>query len=333
MRQDHAFLEMDLLAIYLKRKFLSRFVLGLLLQIIFSVVSFASGHLVFFFFGTLLTAASLGMLPGLAVAVVGGALGFVTGSNRFFMLPVDFLLVFLTASAARRNWFRKWKRALFLGLGAGFCAGVISFGLGSWLEYRMVDTATMAVWLTGELPDEQLQLLLMALYHAADVGVAFLIIAILMRFTPSFFLLKPHPELLSKEGVRRLPIRLKIIVNLSIVTFVAMALLFFFVRGIYRQQMVETYGAVARNFVEAASLLVDERELSVILIGFQDLVLGRPTSHGRKSPWPSAALSMIHKRTMTTKMSSIVRTGRCTKINGASRKKRERRKEREKRNA
>lgn len=29
--------------------------------------------------------------------------------------------------------------------------------------------------------------------------------------------------------------------------------------------MVETYGAVARNFVEAASLLVDERELSVIL--------------------------------------------------------------------
>lgn len=50
MRQDHAFLEMDLLEIYMKRKFLSRFVLGLLLQIIFSVVSFASGHLVFFFF-------------------------------------------------------------------------------------------------------------------------------------------------------------------------------------------------------------------------------------------------------------------------------------------
>ncbi len=250
----------------MKWRYSSRFLAGLLLQIIFSFLSFSSGHLVLAFFGTLLTAAVIGLLPGLCAALLAGAFfSFLVESGRFFMLPVDFLLVFVAAYAARHSWLDSWRRMLFGGLATGFVAGLAAFGLGSCLEFPLADSIMKGTWLTAGMPEAHVQLLLSGIYHAADVGLSFLLLAGLRRLAPSLFLVEPHPATFAKEGVRRFPIRVKLLVILSVVMVFTASLLFFCVRGIYRQQLVETYGSVARNFVEAASMLVDERELPVIL--------------------------------------------------------------------
>ena len=242
----------------------SRFFAGLLLQILFSIASFSSGHLVLAFFGALLTAASLGLLPGLCAALLaGGAFSCLMESERFFMLPVDFLFVFVMAYAVRHGLFGSWRRVLLLGLGVGFVGGLFAFGLGSCLEFPLADSIMKGTWLTEGMPEAHVQLLLSGVQHAVDVGISFLLIEGLRRLVPSFFLLEIAT--VSKEGVRRFPIRVKLLVILSVVMVLTASLLFFCVRGVYRQQIIETYGAVARNFVEAASLLVDERELPVIL--------------------------------------------------------------------
>jgi len=248
----------------MKWRYSSRFLAGLLLQILFSFASFSSGHLVLAFFGALLTAASLGLLPGLCTALLaGGAFSCLMESERFFMLPVDFLFVFVTAYAVRHSWFGSWRRVILLGLGVGFVGGLFAFGLASCLEFPLADSIMKGTWLTEGMLETHVQLLLSGIYHAADVAISFLLIEGLRHLVPSFFLLEIAD--VSKEGVRRFPIRVKLLVILSLVMVLTASLLFFCVRGVYRQQIIETYGAVARNFVEAASLLVDERELPVIL--------------------------------------------------------------------
>lgn len=248
----------------MKWRYSSRFFVGLLLQIIFSVASFATGHLVLAFFGALLTAVSLGLLPGLCTALLAGVFfSCLMESERFFMLPVDFLFVFVAAYAARHSWFGSWRRVILLGLGIGFVGGLAAFGLGTCLEFRLSDAIMKGTWLTEGMPDARVQLLLSGVQHAADIGISFLLIEGLRRLVPSFFLMEPAADF--KEGVRRLPIRVKLLIILSVVMVCTASLLFLCVRGVYRHQLIETYGAVARNFVEAASMLVDERELPVIL--------------------------------------------------------------------
>ena len=246
-------------------KFLSRFVAGFLIELFFYAVSSATGYMIFFFLGAILTAASLGMLPGLLVALSIGLAGLPLGSMHFFMLPVDFIAVFATLYGARHGWFESFRGAAGHGLVLGAALGLFSYVLGMGLQFPFVPSILHAAWLPAGMTQAEAAPLFSVLYHAMNTVLDFLVLAVLARWARGFFLKPLSVDVHPKDGVRRWPIRWKILVNMSLVTLTAGAILFFLVRGIYLQQMYATYGAVARNFVEAASLVVNERELPVIL--------------------------------------------------------------------
>ena len=250
----------------MKKNVLSRFAVGFLIELLFYYLSYATGHVVLLFFGAILTGAALGLLPGFLVALSAGVIGAVTtGSLRFFLLPIDFVIVFATVYGARHGWFVHFQRALGMGFLVGLVAGLAGHGLSLLLDYPIAPSILHPIFLPPGMTTAQGAVVYSGLYHGIDVAVSFFLITLLVRKVPAFFLVPLNCDGPGADGVRRAPIRWKILVYMSIATLFAGGVLFFLVRGIYRQQMTDTYGAVARNFVEAAALVVDERDLPLIL--------------------------------------------------------------------
>ncbi|WP_294159838.1 GGDEF domain-containing protein [uncultured Selenomonas sp.] len=249
----------------MQKNVLLRFAAGFFIQLLFYYLSFTTGHMVLLFLGAILTAASLGLLPGFLVALSASLFGFAAGNVRFFMLPIDFIVVFATVYGARHGRFVTFPRALAYGLGVGFLTGLAGWGLGTVLAFPLstpfLPVSVLPAWVSAE----QGQACISAVCHAVDLAADFAIVTALVRCAPAFFLQPMNCDGRGADGVRRVPIRWKILVYMSVATFFAGGVLFFLVRGVYRQQMIDTYGAVARNFVESASLVVNERELPIIL--------------------------------------------------------------------
>lgn len=242
-----------------------RFAAAMLLELLFYYMSYASGHLVLMFFGAMFAAASLGLLQGFFVALLVAVLGFAVGNPRFFMLPIDFAVVFATVYGARHGWLAHYGRAALCGLAVGFAAGIASYWLGLWLVFPIAPSIVHPFFVPQGVSLSDGALFFSGVYHALDVAAGYLILTALARYAPDIFLAPMNCDGRGADGVRKRPIRWKLLVNMALVTLIAGGVLFYLVRGIYQQQMIRTYGAVARNFVEVAALVVNERELPVIL--------------------------------------------------------------------
>ena len=230
-----------------------RFAAAVLLELLFYYISSATGHLVLIFFGAAFAAASLGLLQGFFVALLIGVLGFAVGSSRFFLLPVDFAIIFATVYGARHGWLAHYRRAAICGLGVGFVDGLVSYGLSAWLQYPISPSIAHPFFVPRGVALSDGALFFSGVYHALDVAAGYLILTALARYAPDIFLAPMNCDGRGADGVRKRPIRWKLLVNMALVTLIAGGVLFYLVRGIYQQQMIRTYGAVAHNFVEVAA--------------------------------------------------------------------------------
>ena len=203
----------------MKGHVLARLAAGFFIQLLFYVLSFSVGYMVLLFLGAILTAAALGLLQGFLVAVGVAALGFAMDNPRFFMLPVDFFVIFAAAYGARHGIFLRFGRTVVYGFAVGFFAGVFGYALGTALQYPLAPLTPFAppAWLTAE----QGGVLFSGLYHAFDVTLSFVIVAALVRFAPQLFLAPMEADAQMPEHVRRVPLRWKLLVYMSLVPFTA----------------------------------------------------------------------------------------------------------------
>ena len=251
----------------MSRNYWCMLVLGLLLQEAGFFLSSWAGAFVLFDFGALLVTASVGVLPGLLVVLIGGMLVSVAGDGRFFMLPFDFLTVLLFGFFLRRGVLRSWRNMAGAAVGLSVFLAVLADGVCHALNYK-IPAESLAQTVSGQTAG--------AVFLLAEVGILALLISVNLFL--DFFLIRlildRFPGLVKRSliepawgwgRVRQWPLRLKFVAVLSVMMLLAGSALFFLLRGVYREEVYGTYGSLARNYASAAKGMITPDELEAVL--------------------------------------------------------------------